>query len=171
MSISPRSGSGGGSFYVGLDPASAHAGAAAIDENGNLITRAIHVRGQMPNRLVALRAELREFLHPIADQGAWCTVIERPNTRHGGATLLASYGVFIEATASILRCPVLTLGPQEIDGPAGVRRGVGVDRKAAIRARALELGYGGDSQDVADAVVCAEAARHMTVRATRKDAA
>ena len=153
-----------GAWYIGVDPASSTAGLAAFDEAGLLLTHEIHVRGQMPDRLVQLRQEARAWLSPLADQGAWCAVVERPSTRHGGATLLASYGVFVEVAASVLSCPVLTLVPTEIDGPAGVAAPTrGVSRKARTMARARTLGYTGDSQDIADAVVCAEAARVLTL--------
>ena len=159
-----------GAWYIGVDPASSTAGIAAFDEAGTLLTHEIHVRGQMPDRLVALRQEARAWLSPLADQGAWCAVIERPSTRHGGATLLASYGVFVEAAASVLACPVLTLVPTEIDAAASVPQSSSpcLPRKSRTFAYARTLGYTGTSQDVADAVVCAEAARVLTLRTTTR---
>ena len=158
-----------GAWYIGIDPASSQAGLAAFDETGTLLTHEIQVRGQMPDRLVQLRQEARAWLSPLADQGAWCAVVERPSTRHGGATLLGAYGVMVEVAASVLACPVLTLVPTEIDGPAGVAAPTrGVNRKARTMARARTLGYTGDSQDIADAVVCAEAARVLTLRTTTR---
>lgn len=157
------------SWYVGADPASSIAGLAAIGEDGTLIHSLLTVKGQMPDRLVALRREARAWFSDLADDGCWACCIERPSTRHGGATLLASYGVFVEVAASVLSCPVLTLVPTEIDGPAGVAAPTrGVNRKARTMARARTLGYTGDSQDVADAVVAAEAARVLTLRTTAR---
>ena len=162
-----------GAWYIGVDPASSTAGLAAFDETGTLLTHEIHVTGQMPDRLVKLRQEARAWLSPLAEQGAWCVCVERPSTRHGGATLLASYGVFVEAAASVLSCPVLTLVPTEIDAAASVPAisGPSRNRKARTMARARTLGYTGNSQDIADAVVCAEAARVLTLRTTRTETA
>jgi hypothetical protein len=155
----------GGAWYLGADPASIDAGLAAFNEAGELRHLALHATGQMPARLASLRRDARQWLQPIADDGAWCCVIERPAAHHGGPTLLAAYGVIVEVVASLLRCPVLTELPSVIDDAAGVVKASGADRKARLRARARELGYDGPSQDVADAVVAAEAARALTLRA------
>ncbi len=161
-----------GAWFVGLDPASTKAGVAAInDTTGEVRTHEIHVRGrEFARRYVDLRISIRLFLTPIADDGVWCCVVERPNTSRSGATLGGAFGVAMEAAASILDCPVHDLGPQEIDGHAGVKKIRGA-RKECTRARALTLGYSGGSQDVADAVVCAHAARVLTERSQRTAAA
>lgn len=158
----------GGSWYIGADPASVDAGLAAFNEAGDLRHLALHATGQMPKRLAQLRTEARQWLHPIAEDGAWCCVIERPAAHHGGPTLLAAYGVMVEVVASVLRCPVLTELPSVIDRVAKVPPAEGLDRKARLRLRAAELGYDGASQDVADAVVAAEAARVLALRLTTK---
>jgi hypothetical protein len=158
-------------WYVGADPASQDAGLAAFSDAGELRHVALKLRGQMPTRLAALRRETRAWLQFVADDGAWCVCVERPSTRHGGATLLASYGVMVEACAALLPCPVLTLVPTQVDDAAQVPAVKGLDRKARIRRRAHELGYDGPSQDVADAVVAAEAARALTLRTTEGAAA
>lgn len=155
----------GGAWFVGLDPASIKAGVAAInDHTGEVRTHEIHVRGrEFARRYVDLRVALRLFLRPIADDGAWCCVVERPKTSRSGATLGGAFGVAMEAAASILDCPVIDLGPQEIDGHAHVKKIRGA-RKECTRARALTLGYAGPSQDVADAVCAAQAARVLVER-------
>lgn len=153
-----------GAWYVGVDPASTKAAVAAInDTTGEIRHTAIHVKGrEFARRYVDLRIAIRLFLTPIADDGVWCCVVERPKTTRAGATLIGAYGVAMEAAASILpNGAVHDLGPQEIDGHAGVKKVPGGDRKALTRARARILGYQGDSQDVADAVVCAAAAREL----------
>lgn len=160
-----------GAWFIGGDPASQDAGLAAFSEHGELRTHAIRVRGQMPKRLADLRREVREWIAPLHDDGVWCVCVERPSTRHGGATLLASYGVVVEACASLLTAPILTLVPKEIDAAVNLKKIPGADRKTLLRARALTLGYTGDSQDVADAVVCAHAARVLTERSQRGVAA
>lgn len=152
-------------WYVGLDPASIKAGVAAInDTTGEIRTHEIHVRGrEFARRYVDLRIAIRLFLTPIADDGVWCCVVERPNTHRSGTVLGGAFGVAIEAAASILSCPVHDLGPQQIDPLARVTQIRG-GRKDCIRARAKILGYTGTSQDVADAVICADAARALTER-------
>ena len=148
-------------WYVGADPASVKAGLAAISESGEIHTFATNLRGTMPERLAALRRETLAFLAPIVDDGAWCAVIERPGTRHGGATLLGAYGVIVEAFQSSLKCPVLTLASAEWKRHA-IGKGNAKDRDIDVAARLL--GYTGASHDVAVAVCCADAARTLTKR-------
>lgn len=151
-------------YFVGIDPASSDAGIAVLDESGDLRTTALCVRGDMPSRLSALRREARAWLGFVAEAGAWCVVVERPITRHGGATLLGSYGVFVEVAASTLDCPVMTPSPSEIDDLVLGRPLSPLKRKARLMQHAQSLGYRGEVQDVADAVVCADAARALTRR-------
>lgn len=147
------------SWYVGVDAGSNHAGLAAIHETGIVRHTLIEPKGDLPCRLVLLRRGARHFLSSLAEDGAWACVIERPNTRHGGVTLLAAYGVLMEAARSSLRCPVL-----DVASAAWKARSVGHGRATVgqVRARALELGYDGPSEDVCVAVCCADTARLLS---------
>ena len=175
MSKSPRSGSSSGASYVGIDPASSVIGLAAIDEAGNVTSRELDVRaGLTPRerreplrRLVWLCDETARWLRDVNETGVWCCVLELPLAHHGGASLLGAVGALgMTAQRVMPEVPVHQLIPASIDALAGVKKVAGVDRKALIRAQALTLGYDGDSQDVADAVVAAAAARTLTLRAT-----
>lgn len=159
------------SYYVGLDPASSHVGLAAISDTGSIVHRALHVRGDMPTRLVALRREARAWLDELAVTGTWCCVAEKPVTRFGGATLLASYGVLVEAASSSLTCPVLTLTPKQVDAAALGFPVPAKTRKTRLMDHARSLGYEGGSQDIADALACADAARVLTARSLDGEAA
>ncbi|HXH35734.1 MAG TPA: hypothetical protein VNJ54_15230 [Plantibacter sp.] len=153
------------SLYVGLDPASETAGFAAFSDAGTLMHAELRARGEYPERLGSLRRQLRGVLEAVADVGAWCCVIELPNTRFGGASLIGSYGVFVEAAASMLKCPVLTLPPKQIDSlifPSAKQ--MPLTRKERLVEHAQGLGYSGGSQDICDALACASAARVLTLR-------
>jgi Holliday junction resolvasome RuvABC endonuclease subunit len=157
------------SFFCGIDPGSLGAGLAALDDDGNLQTRHITIRSdlEIPDRFVALRNQARLWLSGLVDDGCWCVVVERPGTRFGGATLMGSYGVLVEAARSVLPCPVLTLASGEWKRHA---LGNGAAKKADVMAGARLLGYTGGIQDVADAVCIAEAGRVITQRELRRAA-
>lgn len=162
-----------GAWFIGLDPSSIKAGIAAInDVTGEVRTHEIHIKGrEFARRYVDMRIAIRLFLTPFADDGVWACVVERPTTRNSGATLGGAFGVAMEAAASILPGgAVHDLSPQQVDAIAGVKR-IPKQRKACTRARALILGYDGLSQDVADAVCCAQAARVLTERSQTGEAA
>lgn len=162
-----------GPWYCGVDPSSTKVGVAAISEGtGEVRFAAIHVKGsEFPRRFVEVRIAIRLFLQPLADDGVCCVVVERPTTTKSGATLGGAFGVAIEAAASMLPTAAIhDLSPQQIDGHARVAGYSRGDRKTSTASRAYQLGYRGDSQDVADAVVCAAAARTLTERATRRAA-
>lgn len=152
------------SYFVGIDPASGTTGLAAISETGALKHQAVHLNGDLPDRLVNLRTIARRWLASIAEEGAWCCVVERPSTVHGGASLFASYGVLIEAARSSLACPVIVLGTGEWKRHAC---GNGAAKKPDVMAMAVGLGYEGGLQDVADALGCAVAARVLTEQTMR----
>lgn len=157
--------------YVGVDPASGTSGLAALDEEGTLQTLELRVTGDLADRLVQIRTDARRWLADIEDDGTWCCVIEKPVTQFGGASLFAAFGVLVEASRSTLACPIHRLTPAEIDPAAGVVKRPGDKRKDATWRRARELGYSGPSQDVADAVVAAAAARELTRREFEEAAA
>ena len=155
------------SYFVGIDPGSRAAGLAAMHEDGSLRHITFHENGELPDRLVRLRANVRSWLAPFADIGCWCCVIEQPGTRFGGATLLASYGVCVEAARSVLQCPVLTLPSAQWKREA---LGNGAAKKTDVMDAARLLGYRFSDQDSADAICMADAARVLS-RQVRKDAA
>jgi hypothetical protein len=134
------------SYFIGLDPGSRAAGVASLHEDGGLAHITLHEAGELPDRLVSLRAGVRGWLAGYAEIGTWCCVIEQPGTRFGGSALLASFGVCVEAARSVLRCPVMT--------PTSAAW-----KKADVMVGARLLGYEGACQDTADAIVMADAAR------------
>jgi hypothetical protein len=162
------------SVFLGLDPASHLAAVASIDESARLRYAELRVPASWETfrRLTELRKQLREFLHEAADVGVHAAVIERPAAHHGGATLLASYGVLAECASSMLECVVWPVTPQDIDARVwqGRTRPRG-DRKARNMLHARSLGYPGCSQDVADALVAADCARLLCEDIDRKAAA
>lgn len=170
--MTPLPGTPASPLYIGIDPASSLAAVASIDENANVRHAVLRARGtDMPRRLGTLRTQLLEFLTDARDVGSWCCVVEIPITRFPNPTLLAAYGVLTECAGHALRCPVLTLTPSEIDALVWRAGKPGGDRKARCMSRARELGYVGDSQDVADALVAADCARVLAEDMRRKEAA
>lgn len=156
------------SWYVGIDPSSRHLGLAALHENGQLRYQGISATGDVPDRFVFIRASIRQWLAQYADDGVWCIVIEDPATRHQSSTLAASLGVCVEAARSILPDAAL-----HILKSAHIKRlalGSGAGKKPDMMAHARTLGYTDGLQDVADAVVCADAARVLTSRNMREAA-
>ena len=143
------------SWYVGIDPGSRHTGLAAVHDDGALRTQTIHPTGELPDRLVFLRKSVRLWLADIAQDGAWCCVVEQPGTRFGGASLLAAYGICVEAAASSLKCPVMTLPSAQWKKLA---LGNGAAKKSDVMAAAREFGYDGADQDQADAIGMARCA-------------
>lgn len=149
------------SYFVGIDPASRAAGLATMREDGSLQHTTILVRAtELPDRLVELRARVRTWLTPVADVGAWCCVIEQPGVRFATPTLLAAYGVCVEAARSVLRCPVMTPSSAQWKKLA---LGNGAAKKHDVMAAAHLLGYTGGDQDAADAICMADAARVMSI--------
>jgi len=145
------------SWHIGVDPSSQRVGLAALHENGDLAHHQLHATGDVADRFVWLRAEIRGWLAPYADTGVMCAVIEDPATHQAGSTLRASLGVVLEATRSMLpNTAVHVLKSTQIKRLA---LGNGAGKKADLMAGARLLGYTGASQDVADAVCCADAAR------------
>lgn len=138
-----------------------------MHENGDLRHITLHETGELPDRLVRLRSSVRDWLTPVADLGAWCCVIEQPGTRFGGATLLAAYGVCVEAARSILDCPVMTLPSAQWKREA---LGNGAAKKPDVMAGARRLGYRFNDQDAADAICMADCARILS-RNVRGEAA
>lgn len=156
------------SWYLGFDPSSRQVGMAALHENGDLRHQALHATGDVADRFVWLRGEIRSWVAPYADMGVMCVVIEDPATHLAGSTLRASLGVVLEAVRSMLpNTAVHVLKSTEVKRRA---LGNGAGKKADLMAGARLLGYTGASQDVADAVCCADAARVLT-RLSLKDAA
>lgn len=162
-----------GAFFVGVDPSSNLVGLAAFDEAGVLTTRVLNPadglttreRATPFRRLVWLCDQTAAWLRGLEDQGVWCAVVEQPSTRHGGATLMGAFGaVGMTVQRALPEVPVHALVPGMIDPLARVVKPLGMDRKTALRACASYLGYHGPSQDVCDAVVCAEAARELCRR-------
>lgn len=150
--------------WIGIDPASSLAAVATIDEHATLRYAELRASGREPlRRLTVLRGQLRVFLADAIEVGAWACVIEKPVTRFGGAALFGAFGVLGELASSHLECPVLDLTPAQIDARVyrDVSRPAG-DRKARSMAYARSLGYDGDSQDIADAVVAADCARLLS---------
>jgi Holliday junction resolvasome RuvABC endonuclease subunit len=144
------------SYFIGLDPGSRAAGVASLHEDGGLAHITLHEAGELPDRLVSLRAGVRGWLAGYAEIGTWCCVIEQPGTRFGGSALLASFGVCVEAARSVLRCPVMT--PTSAAWKK-LALGNGAAKKADVMVGARLLGYEGACQDTADAIVMADAAR------------
>lgn len=147
------------SNFVGIDPGSRAAGLATMREDGSLRHITLHATGDLPDRLVWLRSEARQWLAPVADEGAWCCVIEQPGTRFGGASLLAAYGVLVEAARSVLRCPVMTLPSAQWKKSA---LGNGAAKKHDVMVAARLLGYRFSDQDTADAICMADCARVLS---------
>ena len=154
-------GAGSVTWHSGIDPGSINCGLAALTDSGDMRTQLIELkpRRPMPDRLVQLRTEIRRWLTQFADDGTWCAVVENPVHERGGSTLLAAYGVCVEAASSVLRCPVMTPTNSEWKGHALAN---GAAKKPHVMTHALLLGYAGVSQDVADAIGCADAARVLT---------
>lgn len=153
------------SWFIGIDPSSVRVGLAALHENGELRHQALHATGTVPHRFVWLRQEVRRWLTPYADMGVMCVVIEDPAHHQAGSVLRASLGVVLEAAQSMLPdTAVHVLKSTEVKLAA---LGNGAGKKADLMAGARLLGYMGDSQDVADAVVCADAARVLTAKNLR----
>lgn len=153
------------SWYVGIDPSSRAVGLAALHEGGELRHQALHATGDVADRFVWLRSEIRRWLAPLADLGVMCVVIEDPATHHAGSTLRASLGVTLEATRSMLPdTAVHVLKSTEVKRLA---LGNGAGKKADLMIGARLLGYTGTSQDVADAICCADAARVLTAKNLR----
>jgi Holliday junction resolvasome RuvABC endonuclease subunit len=155
------------SWFIGLDPSSRSTGIAAMHEDGTLKHVTLHETGELPDRLVRLRAAVRSWLTPYAELGAWCAVVEDPGTRHGGTALGAAYGVCTEAARSVLACPVMTLRSGQWKRLA---LGNGAAKKPDVMAGARLLGYQFNDQDAADAIVMADCARVLT-EDIRRDAA
>lgn len=161
-----------GAWYIGIDPSSQLVGLAAFDEDDTLVTRLLDPRDEMTaadrrspaRRRVWLCDQTVRFLTSLIDDGVWCCVLEQPTTRFTASTLMMAAGA-IGMTAQRFMPDVVVheLVPKVIDPLAGVVKAK--DRKEALRARAYTLGYTGDSQDIADAVVCAHTARRMAERA------
>lgn len=161
------------SWHIGIDPASVNVGLAAIREDGELRHQSLHATGEFEDRYVWLRGEVRRWLTPFADDGIWNVVIERPVTRgHGstgsGAVLLGAFGVIVEATRSMLPNTIVqTLTDAQWKSHALTGRA----KKADIFVGARLLGYDGSSQDVADAICIADAARVLAAGHVRGEAA
>lgn len=157
------------SWYIGVDPSSVRVGLAAIHENGELRHQVLHATGDVADRFVWLRSEIRRWLTPYADMGVMCVVIEDPDMHLAGSVVRASLGVVLEATRSMLPDTVVhVLKSTEVKRHA---LGNGAGKKADLMAGARLLGYAGSSQDAADAVCCADAARVLTAKNARKAAA
>lgn len=153
------------SWFVGIDPSSRAVGLAAIHENGGLRHRSIHATGDVADRFVWLRREIRGWLAPFADDGVWCVVIEDPAMHLAGSTLRASLGVVLEAARSILPTTAIhVLKSKQIKRQAF---GDGAGNKDDLMAAARLLGYEGFGQDAADAVCCADVARILTDHALK----
>lgn len=150
-------------WHIGIDPGSRSIGLAAINDDGELRHQAYHVGGEVPDRLVRIRRYVRRWVQALADEGVWNVVIEQPGTRFGGAVLLGSFGVILEATRSVLPRTVV----HELTSASWKRiaLGDGAAKKPDVMKRARELGYTGSWQDVADAVCIAEAARVLAEQA------
>lgn len=158
------------SYYIGIDPSSRHVGLAALHEHGTLTHQALHATGDLPDRLVWLRQEIRRWLTPIADQGVMCAIVENPgivSRQRGYEAKLAGYGVCLEAARSMLACPVLDLRSGEWKSHVLAS---GAAKKDDVMAGARLLGYTGGSQDVADAVCIADAARVLAEKNMRRAA-
>ncbi|CAA9323168.1 MAG: hypothetical protein AVDCRST_MAG68-2088 [uncultured Gemmatimonadetes bacterium] len=155
-------------FVVGIDPASYDTGLAAIRHDGSIRTTTLTVTGDLPDRLTALRVGARAWLAPISDEGTWACVVERPSTRHTNASLMASYGVLLEAARSTLKCPVIVLGPAELDRL--IKAPPAPSRKERLVLHARLLGWTGTSQDEADALAAADAALVLSGAARREAA-
>lgn len=154
--------------FIGIDPGSRIAGLASLTETGDLKTQTIHPTGHPEDRLVQLRRLTRQWLTFAADEGAFCVVVEQPGTRYGGATLLAAYGVMVEAARSMLPDTPLMALPSARWKLLALGRGNA--KKADVMAGARLLGYTGASQDAADATVMADAARVLFAQSTREAA-
>lgn len=153
------------SWFLGVDPSSQRVGLAAIHENGDLAVASLHARGDVADRFVELRASIRRWIVPFADHGVWCVVIEDPATHQAGSTLRASLGVCLEAVRSALpNTAVHVLKSTEVKR---IALGDGAGKKADLMVGARLLGYQGSSQDIADAVCCADAARVLTSKNMR----
>jgi Holliday junction resolvasome RuvABC endonuclease subunit len=161
-----------GAWYIGIDPSSQLVGLAAFDEDDTLVTKLLDPRdGMTPadrrtpaRRRVWLCDQVTRWLLDFYDDGVWCCVLEQPTTRFSASTLMMAAGAIgMTAQKAMPDVIVHELVPKVIDPLAGVVRTT--DRKKALRARAFSLGYTGDSQDIADAVVCAYTARCMAERA------
>jgi hypothetical protein len=161
MSGLPPSGKGTSPLFVGIDPASSVSAVASLDDDAVLRHAVLRASGRdMPRRLGSLRRQLIEFLGDAIDVGSYACVVEVPVTRFTNPTLLAAYGVMVECAGTVLKCPVLTLTPAELDDWAyRAGRPEGVTRKERSMRLAWAHGYDGDSQDIADAVVCCVVAR------------
>ena len=157
------------SYYLGLDPSSRAVGLAAIHETGELHHHLLTAPGNVvADRFVWLRREIRQWITPFADTGVMCAVIEDPAMHLAGSTLRASLGVVLEAVRSILpNTAIHVLKSTEIKRHA---LGNGAGKKRDLMTGARLLGYDGDSQDVADAICCADAARVLTAKNLRRAA-
>lgn len=176
--VDTLSGTPVGAFCVGIDAASNLVGLAAIDEAGQLITRELDAKDGLTvierrsplRRMVWLCDQTAAWLRDIHEHGVWCCCLEQPSTRHGGAVLLGAFGALgMTAQRVMPEVVVHEIVPARLDELAGVQRrrlptapSARESRKLATSRRAAELGYLGDSQDVADAVVAAQAARVLT---------
>jgi Holliday junction resolvasome RuvABC endonuclease subunit len=154
---------GGSAWYVGIDAGSIKCGLAALNDDGDITTHLVELKARtaMPDRLVALDLAVAAWLTRLADTGTWCCVVENPVHERGGSTLLASYGVCVAAARRMLRCPVMT--PTNTEWKSHTPVG-GKAKKDDVMRYSRLLGYEGDSQDIADAVGCADAARALTAK-------
>jgi Holliday junction resolvasome RuvABC endonuclease subunit len=153
---------------LGIDVSTKKLAIAGIREDGSLVTKALELdpNARAARRLVGARLVAHAALGGHAGECCAC-IVENPLNRRPNMQLLGVAFVVIEAAQSAMPGAIVMDAHVGTWKKEALGDGHGGATKEEVMAHAIALGYEGQDQDIADALVMADCAWGRWNRATR----